>query len=212
VTIRPRGPYAKGRQRRDEIIAAALEAYAEAGPRGAPLREIAARAGVTEAGLLHHFGSREELLTAVLQARDAAAAQAFGDTLDADHLDRLVRHNATTPGLVRLFVDLAAAASAPDHPAHGFFRERYRRVLAAGKRALDRQIDTAVPQADDRIEGLDGLDDPAWMSRVLFAAMDGLQLQWLLDDDVDMAADVARLHAALLSVATRARRANEARP
>jgi MFS family permease len=33
---------------------------------------------------------------------------------------------------------------------------------------------------------------------VLFAAMDGLQLQWLLDDDVDMAADVAGRRPVLL--------------
>ena len=215
----PRGPYAKGRERRREILRVALEAYAQAGPRGVSLKEIASRAGVTEAGLLHHFGSKEALLSEVLTARDAAGAEMFGADLDADHLRALVRYNTTTPGLVRLFVDVVAAASRPDHPAHDEFRDRYRALRTTGEAAFERQLaeaalaletedatEDATDDATDDAADAAELDDPAWISRVIFAAMDGLQVQWLLDDDVDMAADVARLHAALLAVGARSRR------
>jgi len=203
----------------------ALEAYAQAGPRGVSLREIASRAGVTEAGLLHHFGSKEALLSQVLSTRDSVAAELFGDDLDARHLRALVRHNTTTPGLVRLFVDVVAAASQPDHPAHEHFRDRYQRMQALGRTAFERQVEdlSAGPEASADPEASaaaaagtsaagERFDDAAWISRVIFAAMDGLQVQWLLDDDVDMAEDVVRLHAALLTVAAQARRRATARP
>ena len=205
----PRGPYAKGRERRREILRVALEAYAQAGPRGVSLKEIASRAGVTEAGLLHHFGSKESLLSEVLAARDAAGAEMFGDVLDAEHLRALVRYNTTTPGLVRLFVDVVAAASRPDHPAHEVFRERYRTIRAIGEASFERQVAESAAVPDAAVP--DGaFDDPAWISRVIFAAMDGLQVQWLLDDDVDMAGDLARLHAALLALGSASRRDAEA--
>jgi len=222
--VTPRGPYAKGRERRREILRAALEAYSEAGVRGVPLKEIATRAGVTEAGLLHHFGSKEALLSEVLHARDAATAEALGDLLDRNHVRDLARHNTTTPGLVRLFVDVVAAASSPDHPAHDGWRERYRRICALNETGFEREVAAAArpqaPPADEPAPNgpapdepapngtcADGrLDDTAWMSRILVAAMDGLQLQWLLDEVVDMAADIARLHSALVAVGARARR------
>jgi AcrR family transcriptional regulator len=170
------------------------------------LREIASRAGVTEAGLLHHFGTKEALLCEVLGARDAESAELFGDDLDADDLRALVHHNATAPGLVRLFVDVVAAASQADHPAHEDFRERYRRIRSLGTRAFERQIAERAG-APDGTEDVDaGQDDAAWISRVIFAAMDGLQVQWLLDDRVDMADDIARLHAALITMAVQSRR------
>lgn len=210
----PRGPYAKGRERRREILRAALDAYSEAGVRGVPLKEIATRAGVTEAGLLHHFGSKEALLSEVLHARDAATAEALGDLLDRDHVRELARHNTTTPGLVRLFVDVVAAASSPDHPAHDGWRERYRRICALNEDGFEREVAAAADPQDasggeavpDGVCADGRLDDAAWMSRILVAAMDGLQLQWLLDGDVDMAADIARLHSALVAVGARARR------
>jgi AcrR family transcriptional regulator len=208
---RTRGPYAKGRERRREILRVALEAYAEAGPRGVSLKEIAQRAGVTEAGLLHHFGSKEALLSAVLDARDAVTTETFGETFDGENLRRLVRHNATTPGLVRLFVDVVSAASSPDHPAHEEFRSRYERVLSLCTASFDAQIAAGADgaAAADGVDGVDGgpdaVDDPAWISRMIVATMDGLQLQWLFDGDVDMAADIARLHAVLLHAAARAR-------
>jgi AcrR family transcriptional regulator len=220
---RTRGPYAKGRERRREILRVALEAYAEAGPRGVPLKEIAQRAGVTEAGLLHHFGSKEALLSAVLDARDALTTETFGETFDGDGLRRLVRHNASTPGLVRLFVDVVSAASAPDHPAHEDFRARYDRVLALCRTSFDAQLDALAGSGADGgtragagvLEGTPGpeqdgaFDDAAWVSRMLVATMDGLQLQWLLDGEVDMADDIARLHAALLRLAAQTRAARE---
>ncbi|MEU0405803.1 helix-turn-helix domain-containing protein [Streptomyces sp. NPDC006197] len=192
----PRGPYAKTSAKREKILEAALAAYAEAGSRKVSVRDIAKRVGMTDAGVLHHFGSREALLTAVLQARDAAARAAHGSAADdlRAGLD-IVTHNASTPGLVKLFVDVAAAAAETDHPAHAFFEERY----ADGRRGLAEQLDRHArdPEAPHAPEPVTPVD-PEWAARILLAATDGLQLQWLLEPDIDMAADLAALYGVLM--------------
>ena len=70
TTGRERGGYAKGRERRDAILAAANEVFATRGFRGASLATIAKRVGMSEPGLLHHFASKEELLLELLKLRD----------------------------------------------------------------------------------------------------------------------------------------------
>ncbi|GAB7186622.1 TetR/AcrR family transcriptional regulator [Kitasatospora sp. Ki12] len=204
-----RGPYAKSAAKRQLILDAALAAYAEAGTRGVSVKDIAERAGLTDAGVLHHFGSREALLTAVLEARDIAAAERYGSDREALWNPEMLTDNAATPGLVKLFVDLAAAAAEPEHPAHEFFTERYRILRqrlsdaitaeASASEAMTSDASTAGRAATEPAPA--GPDDRAdWAARILLAATDGLQLQWLLDPSIDMAADLARLRDALLPV------------
>jgi AcrR family transcriptional regulator len=184
-TGRERGGYAKGRERRDAILAAANEVFAKRGFRGASLATIAKQVGLTEPGLLHHFASKEELLLELLELRDQhdderiAQARAAHTTLH-DLLVELCRQNADRPGIVRLFTILAAESVDEDHPAHDWFFDRYtlrRRQVAAG---------VAAEQDDGRIDPT--LDADAIASQIL-AMFDGLQIQWLLDPrSVDMVA------------------------
>ncbi|MEZ5911365.1 MAG: TetR family transcriptional regulator [Paracoccaceae bacterium] len=51
-------------QRREDLIAAALELMAEGGPAAATLRAVAARAGVTPGLIRHYFDGKEGLLAA----------------------------------------------------------------------------------------------------------------------------------------------------
>jgi AcrR family transcriptional regulator len=60
----------KGKRSREAIIDAAIPLFAQQGFRGASLASIAAAAGLTQPGLLHHFRSKEELLLGVLDRRD----------------------------------------------------------------------------------------------------------------------------------------------
>lgn len=185
VGVDERG-YAKGRAKRAEILDAAQDLFGEVGYRGASLREIAARCGLTHPGLLHHFPTKEALLLAVLERRDEAAQAATGAAVSgADELAYIVSvvaDNATHPGIVELFTTVSAEATASDHPAHAFFADRYRRVcdqLAEAYRAAQR--DGALRAGVD----------PESAARRLVALMDGLQVQWLYDPSVDMAGIVA---------------------
>jgi AcrR family transcriptional regulator len=174
----------RGRLRRVQIIEAATELFANAGYRGTGLAGIAAQVGVTQAGLLHHFGSKEKLLEAVVRHRSdqdhALTEEIMGDGGLAvfDRLHLLAEHNATRPGLSQLFTVLVAENLLPEHPANAFFVERYRALRAAVARALEAGRARGEIRADADLDAA---------SRRLVAALDGLQTQWLLDPgEVDL--------------------------
>lgn len=175
---RPRGGYKRGDARREAILGAAYDHFARYGYHGASLREIAAAAEISHAGLRHHFATKEGLLLAVLEERERRAAQAADGQTGLDSLIDLVVRNVGSRGLVELFAVLAPQASDPQHPAHAFFVGRYRRVrafIATGIR--DGQADGTIPS---------NLDADA-ASALVVALMDGLQVQWLLESDsIDM--------------------------
>ncbi|MFI6293942.1 TetR/AcrR family transcriptional regulator [Nonomuraea sp. NPDC050790] len=187
----PRGPYAKTSAKRELILRAALEIYAEAGSRKVSVRDVAKRVGMTDAGVLHHFGNRESLLTAVLQARDTLTREKYGDVLaNPASGAAMLADSVSTPGLVKLFLDIAAAAAEPEHPGHDYFAERYERFRHDTAESLAR----AQPP-----DGPPPAVDSARAARLLLAAADGLQIQWLLEPEIDMAADLEALHRVLLA-------------
>ncbi len=175
------GRIRRGQARRAEILATALEVFGEQGYRGGSLREIAARVGISEAGILHHFGSKDALLAAVLEERDAKQAARREDAVAESVLDgvrALVHHNASAPGLVALYAVLSAEATDPTHPAHDYFVNRYATIRHHDDSRFEALRDSGEIHAGVRMETL---------GQLVTAVLDGLQLQWLLaPDDVDM--------------------------
>jgi AcrR family transcriptional regulator len=185
-----RGPYAKGVVRRKQILREALAAYAESDSSGPSLRSIAARVGLSERGLLHYFASREELLVAILAERDLDDAVRFDPNGSLSELSAVTHATAQTPGLVRLFSELAAAAADPGHSAHHYFELRYANL---------RRIMEGMVQRDAAGHGSAATVDAAFAARVLIAASDGLQQQWLLDPTIDLEGDLSRLAQVLVA-------------
>jgi AcrR family transcriptional regulator len=168
------------RASREKIIQAATEFFARQGFRGAKIADIAKAANLTEPGLLHHFPSKTYLLMEVLRERDRIDSERLRATLqkDGSHFleaaTELVEHNETVPGLVRLFTLLVAESISPDHPAHEFFIQRYQRERERMAKVI------AQAQQAGEVRG----DIPAETLVVLvFAVMDGLQVQWLLEPE-----------------------------
>lgn len=176
-----RGAYAKGVAKREEILEAALDVVAAHGYRGASVREIADAVGLSPAGLLHYFGTKEDLFLAILRARDEHDADAHRDEEMLAGFLAVIRHNAAVPGLVQLYTQLAAEAADPEHPACAFFQDRTRRI--------ETPFRAAIVEAQRAGEIRDDLD-PGWVIRATHALADGLQNAWLLDPTIDMAADV----------------------
>ncbi|WP_214324712.1 TetR/AcrR family transcriptional regulator [Nonomuraea sediminis] len=191
-----RGPYAKGIAKRQQILKEALAAYADSDSAGPSLRAIAQRAELSERGLLHYFPARDELFVAILAERDAADRATFDPDGPVDDLAAVTAHTAKTPGLVRLFLEMTAAAPDPGHAAHRFFTRRYPELRDLLTRKFRRSAETRPGAPAPRV-------DPAFAARILIAASDGLQAQWLLDPDVDLEGDLDRL-AQLLQAATAA--------
>ncbi|MFD9444701.1 TetR/AcrR family transcriptional regulator [Streptomyces sp. NPDC060006] len=183
-----RGPYAKTAARRAEIIRAARDHFAEHGYAGASLRGIAERAGISHAGLLRHFHGKDELLTAVLAQRDAeewteGLAEVKGTASLAPFLAGLLQHHQKAPELMRLWLELAAAASRPDHPAHAYFVERYDRGRT--------RVADGMRKNSDR-EGLRNDLAPDSAAVLFQAVLNGLQLQWLLNPQLDIIEPLTR--------------------
>ncbi|MGK5553855.1 TetR/AcrR family transcriptional regulator [Actinomadura kijaniata] len=178
----------KGERTRARILDSATELFSRSGFHAVSLRDIAALAGLTHAGLLHHFPGKEELLVQVLGRRDRADARLqFGlGTATPEGVLRtivgFVARNTTTPGPVGLHVKISGEAVAPEHPAHAYFVDRYR-VL---REQLTGAFAALFARADPPLE-----HDPALAARQLLALVDGLRIQWLLEPDaVDMHAAV----------------------
>lgn len=184
---KPRGEYAKTGAKRIAILDAALEVFAESGYRSGSLRDVAVRVGMSEAGLLHHFPNKSTLLAGVLDRRDdhARAMVTFDGpdgALTLRGLVELAAYNASVPGVVELYCILSAEATAPDHPAHDYFINRYEYTRTNITTAFERL------DADGRLA--DGVS-PQRAAVATVAMMDGLQVQWLLDRTVvDMAEEL----------------------
>ncbi|WEK62053.1 MAG: TetR/AcrR family transcriptional regulator [Candidatus Microbacterium colombiense] len=172
-----RGSYAKGVARREEILESALDVIGRKGYQNASLKEIAEVVGVTPAALLHYFGSKEELFTEVLRKRDQRDGMdpSFVDANEAiaGFID-VIRHNTEVPGLVALFSRLSVDAADPEHPAHQYFLDRSERLRETFTESFGAPGFQRLPL------------DPDTLARVIQAASDGLQLQWMIDPTVDM--------------------------
>jgi AcrR family transcriptional regulator len=188
-----RGPYSKSASTREHILDAALAIIGSSGYTGATLQQIADAVGMSKPGVLHHFGSRDALFVAVLARRDEVYGQDFGH--DDDPVGSLlasVRRNTDVPGLVALFSGFAGigATDATDTAPRTFLLSRYPVLVDSIAQAV----------RDQQAEGVIAADrDPETIARLLVAASDGLQTQWLLDPSIDMAAHLEALWALVTS-------------
>ncbi|NTV39115.1 MAG: TetR/AcrR family transcriptional regulator [Demequinaceae bacterium] len=174
----PRSRPATAERRRD-ILEAALEIFGAKGYNKGPLAEIAEQVGMTHAGILHHFGSKDELLLEVLRYRDESDVAQLDERhiptgIDLfRHLVRTAFANAGRAGIVQAFAVLSAESVTDNHPAKDYFDGRYRTLRREVAEAftivcLERGVDID----EDHIKQA---------SASILAVMDGLQVQWLLD-------------------------------
>lgn len=159
---------------------AAVDVFAERGYRGASLAEIAQRVGMTQPGLLHHFPTKDELLVAVVNEREAENDRGLRDLLSRggpllpQAIEVLAVLNRRAPIQQRLFTTLSAEAIPAGHPLHDYFVGRYRRYAG--------QLAEELRAGQQRGEVRDDVDADA-VAREIMATLDGLHLQWLLDPD-----------------------------
>ena len=135
---------------------------------------------------MHYFDSKEQLLSAVLQHRDAMDVRRSDLDTPTDPVESLAQvmdANMKVPGLVTPYLTIAAAAVDPHHPAHDYLERRYHR-LAGGLTVWITEMSQAglVPQ----------VVYPAGVATAIVAQADGIQFQWLLDPSVDMGMHVRR--------------------
>jgi AcrR family transcriptional regulator len=188
VRPRPRHRFRNADASRARILHAAVAEFAASGYRGASVGAIARRAGISQSGLLHHFPSKELLLAEVIDVRTSDHLAEYIEAKAEDPelgfmtgMVRLMRRGARELELTRLFVVVIAEATSPDHPAHEWAVKRYEGVTQS--------VVADLRGAQER-ELLKPDFDVAAAAATLLAAMDGLQLRYLLTPQ-DMRIDEA---------------------
>ena len=175
----------RGVARKQAILAAATEVFAAQGYRGGSLASIAERVGLTAAGILRHFESKEALLLAVIEHRDARAAAISAELEPLPALDmikglvRFAEFSEAERGVAALFIVLQAEHFETDGDVRAFFLRRnqfVRRMIASAVRRGQR--DGSIRAAVDARK----------VSAELVAFMDGAAFMWLLDPELSLVA------------------------
>lgn len=178
-----RGPYSTGIETRRLLVENAIRVFGEHGFRGGTLRMIAESIGAPASQIVNHFGSKNGLLTAVLDHWDSQQVS-DGDHRGLAYVNMLrtrMAYSRDNPAWVEFFLTLGSEATAANHPAHEYFVDRYAHIADRLQEEILRAAATAeiapLSVAQARVE-----------ARRLSAMMDGLQLQWLLDREFDLVA------------------------
>ncbi len=164
------------RARRRQLLDALIEEFAAGGIGDRALRDVAAAVGTSHRMLLHHFGSREELLIAVVEEVERRQMALLADLpTDAAGGFAAMWADVRRPELRRL---------------ERLFFECYARA-AQGEKPFDRMVPGAVDGwLGEVAAAADGPVDPA-LARLGLAVTRGLLLDLVATDDeagVDAAA------------------------
>lgn len=185
---RPKGSYAKGLARRQQILDCAMEVIARRGANYTSLRAIAREIGVTHAALTHHFETLDSLLVEVY--KDSAAKLEVDHPIDEDvtpveRMRQAALRNRRTMGLVQLYTSLMASAIENGHPdVTRFASQRFAGVRSEMGELVRREQGRGRIRQDI---------DPEQAASLIIAASDGLQVQWLLEPEVEQIGALALL-------------------
>ena len=180
----PSSGLSKGQARKRDIIDAATRILARNGARGTTLGEIAAAVGVSQAAVVYHFGTKEELLHAVLDNRDRfeddqlwragpdPGPQIF--TIVAD----MVRSWDANPAIVGLLAVLLAENVGDDDLLRPRLQSNYQLTV-------DR-LTATLQNAQDRHEIRADID-PRLKAIEILAFLSGLELAWLVTPNLPAA-------------------------
>ncbi|MFI9542741.1 TetR/AcrR family transcriptional regulator [Streptomyces sp. NPDC052016] len=178
----------RGVERRRAMVDAAIELFARQGVRGTGVAAIAERVGATPSALIHHFGSKDGLVRAVLEEADRRALERLSITQGAeptleeafDWFIRDAEHTAATErDLAALHTTLTAENLEPGSVLHTWFRDRGRALRAHLVSLFTRAAADGSARADL---------NPAILAAETAAFIEGAHLLWLLDpEQVDLA-------------------------
>lgn len=156
-------PYGDGR---DALLSAVIDVVAEKGLRGVTYRSVAARAGVNHTLVTHHFGSIEGLLSATMEwavkrSIDETGLAEIAD-FDEGFADALMATVSSEPELQLFQFEMLLEA------------RRKPEIRSMVERLYENYVGTVETALRQR-----GVDTEGEASLAVFAALDGLMLQFL---------------------------------
>jgi AcrR family transcriptional regulator len=201
----------RGIAQREKILDIATELFASHGYKGTGMLEIAKRVGMSHAGILYHFGTKENLLRAVLARRDRLHDDLIADFQEIDDERREKLHDnvvadfrstglATFLGkyataannlmepevLTRLVAVLRAENLNPGDPLYEMFDFRTKQT----REFIAAEIRSGQEGGDYRAD-----IDPDAKAVEILAFIIGLEMQWLLNKS---AIDLEKVYASFV--------------
>ncbi len=179
---RPRRRYAPGEDTHERILAAAVDHFSRYGYASTSIARIAADVGISDAAIIHHFGTKQELFLTVIDVREQPFVSIYAESGSARELFgrfvSSVRESMQQPELVRFRAVLNGESLLESNPA----RDRMRTNVAS-------TLDKLVPVLERGVA--DGELKPDVDARQvlleLIALNDGLRSQWaILPDQIDL--------------------------
>ena len=168
--------------RRMLIVDEAVREIGTLGSRGFTIQGLARRCGLSNAGLLYYFSSKDALLLEVIDEIErresdamspfvAAAASDCGDERAAydamvQVFRRIAERISECPEQGRFIMVIETEASDTEHPAHRWFCDRIRETEELALRLVSPWVENA-PQ----------------VARIIVAMFHGLSRRWLSDRD-----------------------------
>jgi AcrR family transcriptional regulator len=177
----------KGEMRRAALLDAATVIFARDGYSSASMRDVAALAGITTVGLLHHFPNKEALLAALLERRDQRVTSRFHELtteLTVEGFLKFLRlsmgFSVEDAGECQASLVMNTESLSRAHPAWSWHQERFHLTHEHARGHLKALIEAGEIRADIDVKA---------MAQEIFSVMDGLQIQWLRSpEEVDVMA------------------------
>lgn len=172
-----RGTYRRTESTRARIVAAAWQVMVERGFYGTSVALVAERSGMTRAGLMYHFATKEHLLVAVMEERFQKNGLLFTQHAEQgvsvlESFLEMARRRYEDPETATLLMVLAGASIDPANPAHEWFGDRYKMM----QEGLTARVEEGQRKGELRRDV-----DASAIARHLTAMAEGLLLQWLND-------------------------------
>lgn len=182
-------------ERRAEVLDAAVQLISERGFNGISIQDVADRVGISKQGVLRYVVNKDNMLAMVFNEyygetgtpEDFFASGMPGSDLTAPlfpaYLRYLVRHNSRRRMMVQLFTVLSAESLNPEHPLHDEFTARMDDIWENYS-----QYPWLIPPQLG-----------SWKSsmrpvvRKAMEIMDGVQLWWLREPEVDLCKEWAQM-------------------
>lgn len=173
-----RSRYARGEQRRNQLIAATIELISERGIEGVSHRLVAARAGVPLSSTTYFFGSIDDMIAAAItQVSDGlverletvSAGYIAGEVTIDEFVDRVV-DVAVAVNRIEEIAQFEAYLAVDRRPE---LRDAADRILAGFEAAARRALETV------------GVADPDMLSRQIVALADGFALHRIVRPGYD---------------------------
>lgn len=164
--------------RKDRLLRAAEECFAESGFHGARMAQIAKRAGISPGLIYHYFDSKEQIIAEIIQEHTDAKLQNFREyeASEAGFLPTFIERlseglaKATDPFWSLLTLEITAEATR---------NEAVRDIVKAGDQALRQAVTRCLKNDHDDWPDLDSRID------LFVAALQGLGIRAIRNPDLN---------------------------